>query len=229
MPSGGRPRTLPPMPKQKRLTYANVVATLALVFAMSGGAVAASHYLITSTKQISPKVIKKLKGKAGPQGPAGKAGAAGQAGQTGKEGPAGQNLTAETPLPSGHSESGTFSAGGGYDAGHTVSGKEYFGYIGAGITFVQPLATPIEAEHHIKDIRSSSTTTTECPGPGRAEQGYLCLYDYIANDVHEGYGYSTDEELHLPSGAASPGVVLYWEVEKAGEPYSGGTYTVTAP
>jgi hypothetical protein len=46
--------------RPKRFSYANVVATLALVLAMSGGALAASHYLITSTKQISPRVLKKL-------------------------------------------------------------------------------------------------------------------------------------------------------------------------
>jgi hypothetical protein len=40
-----------------RFTYANIAATLALVFAMSGGAYAASRVLITSTKQISPKVL----------------------------------------------------------------------------------------------------------------------------------------------------------------------------
>jgi hypothetical protein len=31
---------------------------LALVFAMSGGALAAKHYLVSSPKQISPKVLK---------------------------------------------------------------------------------------------------------------------------------------------------------------------------
>lgn len=70
-----------------RLTYANVVATLALVFAMSGGALAASHYLITSTKQIKPSVLKSLKGQAGaagPQGPAGPAGPGGSAGAKGE-------------------------------------------------------------------------------------------------------------------------------------------------
>ncbi|MFI4990826.1 MAG: hypothetical protein ACHQHO_07930 [Solirubrobacterales bacterium] len=40
------------------MNYANVVATLALVFAMSGGALAAKHYLLSSPKQISPKVLK---------------------------------------------------------------------------------------------------------------------------------------------------------------------------
>ncbi|HWF31498.1 MAG TPA: hypothetical protein VG188_02960 [Solirubrobacteraceae bacterium] len=43
---------------RKHLTYANVTATLALVFAMSGGALAAKHYLVTKTTQISPTVLK---------------------------------------------------------------------------------------------------------------------------------------------------------------------------
>jgi hypothetical protein len=43
---------------RKHLTYANVTATLALVFAMTGGAMAANHYLVTKTSQISPKVLK---------------------------------------------------------------------------------------------------------------------------------------------------------------------------
>jgi hypothetical protein len=42
---------------RRHVTYANVTATLALVFAMSGGALAAKHYLVNSTKQISPKVL----------------------------------------------------------------------------------------------------------------------------------------------------------------------------
>lgn len=43
---------------RNRMIYANVAMTVALVFAMSGGAYAASRYMITSTKQISPKVLK---------------------------------------------------------------------------------------------------------------------------------------------------------------------------
>ena len=76
---------------QKRLTYANVVATLALVFAMGGSAVAAKHYLVNSTKQINPKVLKKLKGHNGKTGPTGPAGPA--------TGPAGGALTGSYPNP----------------------------------------------------------------------------------------------------------------------------------
>jgi hypothetical protein len=74
---------------RRRLTYANVAATLALFFAMTGGALAASHYLITSTKQIKPSVLSALKGKAGPAGATGSAGAAGTAGAQGPQGSAG--------------------------------------------------------------------------------------------------------------------------------------------
>ena len=75
---------------RRHLSYANVTATLALVFAMGGGAMAASHYSISSTKQISPKVIKALKGKTGKTGPTGAAGAQGKEGAPGKEGKEGQ-------------------------------------------------------------------------------------------------------------------------------------------
>jgi hypothetical protein len=83
---------------RRHLSYANVVATMALVFAMGGGAMAATHYLITSTSQISPKVLKALEAKIaskiapgapGREGAAGKEGAAGNVGAAGKEGPAG--------------------------------------------------------------------------------------------------------------------------------------------
>ncbi len=81
------PRKLRP-----RLTYANVVATLALVFAMGGSAVAASHYLITSKKQISPKALKEIAttGKAGTPGAAGASGPEGKQGLEGKQGPEGK-------------------------------------------------------------------------------------------------------------------------------------------
>ncbi len=84
---------------RRHMSYANVVATFALVFAMSGGALAASKYLITSSKQIKPSVLASLKGKAGANGAQGAAGAqgpAGPAGAKGENGAAGANGTAGT-------------------------------------------------------------------------------------------------------------------------------------
>ena len=60
-----------------------VVACLALFVASTGTSIAASHYLITSTKQIKPSVIKKLKGAKGPRGTQGIQGAQGDQGPAG--------------------------------------------------------------------------------------------------------------------------------------------------
>jgi hypothetical protein len=145
---------------RKRMTYANVAVTLALVFAMSGGAYAAGRYVITSTKQISPKVLKSLQGKAGasgangasgatgPAGPAGPTGSTGPAGPTGAQGPqgvkgemgpagpAGQTGFTET-LPSEKSEGGVWSAN------HTATAAGQIAF--ASISFNIPLAQAPEA------------------------------------------------------------------------------------
>jgi hypothetical protein len=75
---------------RRHLSYANIVATFALVFAMSGTAIAAHHYLINSTKQINPSVLKALKGNAGKAGAPGAPGSAGLTGAKGDAGPKGE-------------------------------------------------------------------------------------------------------------------------------------------
>jgi hypothetical protein len=80
------------MKLKQHLNPATVIATLALVFAMTGGAYAANHYVITSTRQIKPRVLKKkakAKVKAGPAGPKGAPGATGRPGPPGAAGAAG--------------------------------------------------------------------------------------------------------------------------------------------
>jgi hypothetical protein len=112
---------------RKHLSYANVVATMALVFAMSGSALAAKHYLITSTGQISPKVLEKLTGKAGNTGALGAQGPTGAAGKEGTPGAAGKEGTpGKEGAPGGDGAQGatgaTGSAGAQGSAG--TSGKE---------------------------------------------------------------------------------------------------------
>jgi hypothetical protein len=95
------------------MSYANIVATLALVFAMSGGALAAKHYLINSTKQINPKVLKKLTGKKGATGATGKEGTPGKEGPQGKEGPGGKAAAPATTLWAGVGPEGALKKGSG--------------------------------------------------------------------------------------------------------------------
>jgi hypothetical protein len=90
----------------KHLSYANVAATLALVFAMTGGAYALNTHGGSSggrgpnpTSALAAKSKAKAKAKAparGPAGPQGKIGPAGPAGPAGAQGAKGENGTAGT-------------------------------------------------------------------------------------------------------------------------------------
>jgi hypothetical protein len=184
---------------RKRFTYSNIVATLALVFAMSGGALAAGKYLITSTKQIKPSVLASLKGKAGaagaagatgpagtvgpagaagaqgpagPQGPAGEPGAPGAEGKAGKNGTNGKNgepWTAGGVLPSGKSETGVWSIGPTPAVGHESLVKTT-------ISFLIPLEKSLEkANVHIFE---GPTAPEHCTLNGtflEAAPGNLCI------------------------------------------------------
>jgi hypothetical protein len=82
----------------RRPSPTTVIASLALFFSLGGSAIAASHYLISSTSQIKPSVLQTLKGHSGlagatgvagvqgPQGPQGGGGAQGPQGAKGEPG-----------------------------------------------------------------------------------------------------------------------------------------------
>jgi hypothetical protein len=63
-----------------------IISLIALFFALTGGALAAQRFIITSTNQIKPGVLTKLRGRTGPKGNAGPAGPVGSTGQQGAAG-----------------------------------------------------------------------------------------------------------------------------------------------
>jgi hypothetical protein len=211
---------------RRHLSYTNVVATLALVFAMSGGALAANHYLINSTAQISPKVLKKLKGRkgergpAGPQGPSGAPGTSGPAGSTGAagaEGPAGQS--APSSLRSGQSESG--------DYGIRTPDAGTSGFLDTAVTFPTPLPANIP-ESSVIYTPIEKTPVTHCSGPGHADPGFLCIYSSNHFRVKTPPNV-IDSEVFLPQERSGRlGFDIEWEVTGA-LAFDMGTYTVTAP
>lgn len=76
----------------RRPSPTTIIASLALFLSLGGSAIAAGHYLITSTNQIKPSVLAKLhgvKGDAGTAGASGAMGGTGAAGATGAQGPSG--------------------------------------------------------------------------------------------------------------------------------------------
>lgn len=64
----------------KRPSAPMVVSLIALVFSMSGGALAAHQYLLTSINQIRPGVLAQIRSKAAVVGPVGTPGASGSPG-----------------------------------------------------------------------------------------------------------------------------------------------------
>jgi hypothetical protein len=94
-----------------------------------------------------------------------------------------------------------------------------------GITYPRPLAKAIP-NGHVIDVQGS--TATHCPGIGKADPGYLCLYNGDVSNEDLNYIYSTGSFVHA-KGKPSYGVVLYWTLHAPGAGYVGGTWTVTAP
>jgi hypothetical protein len=234
------------------ITPATVIAILALVLASSGGAYAAGRYLITSTKQISPKVLKSLKGAvgtrgaAGPTGPAGPAGAggtgpagsqgpAGAAGAAGKEGPAGKEGKQGPPgttgftamLPKGATETGSWTDQ--VSPGNTTANAF------SSISFAIPLESALDKEHVFFVEPGSTAHEKACPGSVEhplAEKGDLCVYAHIMASVLPASGVihnPSSEENFAGNGAAATGAFLTFEPEGTEGGVAWGTWAVTAP
>jgi Collagen triple helix repeat (20 copies) len=226
-----------------RVSPAGMIATLALIFAMSGGAYAASKYVITSTKQIKPSVLKTLQGKTGPAGAPGPAGPAGAQGAQGAQGPAGpagsqgsQGGKGETGSQGVKGTTGTAGATGpkgatgatgttGYTetlpSGKTETGQWVVYAPGAGpnelrvdaISFAIPLAT---APASFEIVSTAQKETSNCPGglaKPEAAKGYLCLFEGEIFLHKPGLELATVNDPSGASGAGITGGELIFETE----------------
>lgn len=221
-----------------RLTYANVVATLALFFALGGSVLAARHYLITSTRQIKPSVRQSLRGLAGargPAGPPGQTGPAGATGATGGTGPIGATgptgTSAYDPVPSGVTITGVWQFTDAVPAGGPWT--EVFQ-----IQLPMRLHAPLNDDSNVNFAADGSVNTTDddssCHGTyavPTAPAGKVCLYLGTASSL---VGISTiDGETFDDVPVTDRAVVLGYTtttIPSGGTVVSGrGSWAYTAP
>ncbi len=235
------------------LTPTTVIATVALVFAMSGGAYAANKYLITSTKQISPKVLKSLKGAngknglngangtngaTGPAGPSGAPGAKGEngaAGAGGAQGPAGPQGPAGAPGAKGEigakGENGTIGFTKTLPSGETETGAWAVSATGEGlvldpISFNIPLAKALDETnvHFVEENGNGST----CPGKATAPTalpGNLCVYKQSSIINVE---FTAIIGTGLGGAGSTTGAVLEFQAGAEAPRFAAGSWAVTA-
>jgi hypothetical protein len=194
-----------------KLTYANVVASIAIFLALGGGAYAATQLPKNSvgSKQIrrgsiaysdlSKAAKRRLKGTRGLRGPAGPAG------------------PTTTTLPSGQTLRGAFNIDFVAAAPDEISGDS----ISFGFSLPQP--------PKIEVVKAGQSPTASCPGSTSnptAAPGQFCLYETAS------FGVSSfaicDLECNSAAFASPWGAELFVHAKAAGRTFVSGTWAVTA-
>jgi hypothetical protein len=219
-----------------KLSYANVTASIALFFALCGGAYAATALPNNSvgTPQLKKGAVTGAKVKkgsllasnfkagqlpAGPKGATGKEGDRGKQGEQGKTGPAGSPWTVGGTLPSGASLKGAFTIA---TTATTLEER-----VGTEISFGIPLASAPVANF----IYAGDTPPAACPGTvaaPKADPGNLCIYEGFSSNIElEGV---EDPVTGATNGTARPfGASVVGISTLVGDVNSSGSWAVTAP
>lgn len=225
---------------RNRFGVPGVISVIALVFAMLGGAYAASdggsNEATTSAK--AKKGPRGPRGKPGPPGPPGPVGPIGPVGPKGDPGSPGQpgadgkdGTFSTEPLPSAETLTGVWVASGGKEdlSWAPISFPiqvsppptlywEPPGLGGGGLTFPPGGAVGLLTAEEFED---------ECPGSAaapEAQPGALCIYTETESGIFVNLAYAV-EKLTAPS---SFGTALPFEVGSTAGAFARGTWAVTA-
>jgi hypothetical protein len=229
-----------------------IVASVALIAALGGGAYAASNGLNGKQKKEVETIAKKLAGKPGAPGapgamgpagapgatgPAGQVGATGPAGPTGAAGPAGKEgspWTAGGTLPSEKTETGSWSAAG------FLPPEESRPYA---ISYPIPLAKPSEHTVVLNKAETEASATTPKEGckydlgglPNSkpvAPAGTLCVFTVYQVSGHIGEFVGTVEDPQVAGDSPAGAFIRVRTGEEVanglGEVQVGGVWAVTA-
>ena len=99
------------------------------------------------------------------------------------------------------------------------------GYTGDAISYRIPLESPPAANtaHYL----TPGSTTTQCPGPGQAQSGHLCVYDYVSASVSTGGIYGIDGSTLTDDRGGKDGFQIYFSTGGTSAAYAYGTWAVT--
>jgi hypothetical protein len=153
---------------------ATVIAVVALFLAAGGTALGAHHFLITSTHQIKPTVLRHLHGARGATGPAGPVGAQGPAGPTGPTGPPGPTIlspltTVRAPVIKVHNKDEATSIATCPAGSRVVSGAQYTGFaIDNGSEMSEDHESWIVVVFNNAGIETNLEAIAYCAGAGQA-------------------------------------------------------------
>jgi hypothetical protein len=207
----------------RRLTYANVMATIAVFIALGGASYAAIKLPKNSvgTEQLKKGAVTPTKlSKAAQATLGGDADPKREKGQKGPEGTSGKSVTATTPLPSKATETGVFAAAGGSET--AVAGQ----LMTAVVQFVQPLPAPIDS-NHVVTLKQSESNADHCPGVGQAAPGFFCAY--VGYELGASFFSPFENPATGANGTGVDGANAFVKTTGAGTGAIGGTWAVTAP
>jgi len=207
-----------------RLSYANVVATLALFISLAGTSAFAATQLAKNsigTKQLKKSAVTTSKIKA--EAVTGSKIAFGAI-TWAKVAPGSiyANDLAPGTIPSQTEPLGSGQTIVGYVGieNTAAGGSEFFGG-SAGFPILPP--SPIDEKHRVMVTGSS---TPDCPGKGKAEPGYLCVYQTQSANAKEPRLFP---EGGLASESATYGFLLQIESETTGTVLYGADWAYTGP
>jgi hypothetical protein len=165
---------------RSKLTYANVMATVAVFLVLAGGSAFAASQMLPKNS-VGPKQLKKgavtpaklskaaksaLAGPRGAIGPVGPTGDRGEKGNTGEAGPF------PTALPNGRTVVGVYDIEGTANSVHDLS-------TGA-ISYVYP--TPGQQVEYLP-VGATNPHCTGTPATPTAPPGFTCIYETVRNNI----------------------------------------------
>jgi hypothetical protein len=202
------------------LTYANVMATVAVFIELGGASYAAIKLPKNSVGAKQLKAGAVTPAKLNKASRSSLTGPAGVPGPQGPAGPPGADLTGTKPLAPGETLTGSFSAIAGENNG-TV-GR----FMALSVSFPRPLASPLDGKH-VVFLKSTERSAPHCPGVGQAEPGFFCAYAGLEQRAALVFGF---EDPETGSGGASRfGAVAFAVTTTKEQGDIGGSWAVTAP